>query len=63
MADFDEVPSTVAALSNAEKMKLMRFLAQQLKRSVHAEKPRRVLGLHAQLGTARMSDDFNAELS
>jgi len=62
MADFDEVLSIVATLSKAEKVKLMRLLAQQLKQSEHAVKPQRVLGLHAHLGVARMSDDFNAEL-
>lgn len=62
MADLDEVLSTVVALSKAEKIKLMRFLAQQLKQRELAKKPRRVLGLHAHLGAARMSDDFNAEI-
>lgn len=61
MVTLTEVFKVVEQLSGAEKRQLLDYL-QQTKDEISESPKQRIAGLHAHLGPAWMSDDFNDPL-
>lgn len=68
MIPFEEIRQIIRGRSRAERIQIIEDIAETLKQEIVEEqavtepKKPRILGLHAHLGKAWMSDDFHDEL-